>query len=161
MTLKKTELMQYIETLAHTSVVDCYQCGKCTAGCPQGSAMRYGPQSIIQMVKRDQVIRAAQKDSIWQCLSCYTCTARCPKSVNITGIMDALKQFSIEKNIYSDRFKRTIMFQKAFLANIRRNGRTNELELVVSYKFRGFFNDFNPFSAIQDATLGPQQHLRT
>ncbi|MDO5567574.1 MAG: heterodisulfide reductase subunit C, partial [Planctomycetia bacterium] len=93
-------------------------------------------------------------------VSCLTCTTRCPKEVNIAGVMDALKQISIEKGITAPRFAATVTFQKEFLNNIRRNGRTNELELVAAFKIRRFSRNFNPFAALQDSSLGPKMLVR-
>ncbi len=156
----KPDMVKYVEELAHTKVMECYQCGKCTAGCPMGNVMTSGPTRQIHLVQTGQVLEAASMDSIWQCVSCWTCSARCPKLVNITGVMDALKQISVEKGTTSKRYESTVLFQKAFLNNIRRNGRTNELELVAMYKIRGFMSNFNPFAALSDAQLGPKMLVR-
>ncbi len=153
--------VERIEKLAHTKVVDCYQCGKCSAGCPMAGEMDFPPSMIIRMLQCAQVDsaqpdRAASASSIWQCVSCLTCSARCPKSVNIAGVMDAMKEISLEKNCVHKKFKRVVAFQKSFLDAIYRNGRTNELEMVVEYKIRGFLGDFSLLAALKDAELGPK-----
>jgi len=143
-----------VERLAHTRLADCYQCGKCTAGCPRGEVMDNGPTRIMRLVQTGAVDEAARSESIWQCVSCLTCSTRCPKSVNVSGVMDALRQISVEKKITAPKYESTVLFQKEFLKNIRRNGRTNELELVAAYKISGFLGNFNPFWAVADAKLG-------
>lgn len=158
MSHKKPVLVQRVEDLAHTSVADCYQCGKCTAGCPRGDAMDLGPTRLIRLVQCGDVLEAAAADGPWQCVSCLTCSTRCPKSVNIAGVIDALRQISIEENVTSRNFKRTVIFQKEFLRNIRKNGRTNEIELVGWFKVRDYATGFSPIGAIKeslgDAMLG-------
>ena len=146
----------YVEKLAHTKVADCYQCGKCSAGCPMSDKMDVIPSTLIRLVQYGDVNEAAQSASVWQCVSCQTCSTRCPKSVNIAGVLDALKQISIERKIVNKRFKRIVIFQKAFLDTIRRNGRTNELELVAGFKIMGFLGDFSIPLALKDAMLGPK-----
>ena len=148
-----------VEELAHTNVIDCYQCGKCSAGCPMADRMDVIPSTLIRWVQCGDVEKAAKSAATWQCVSCLTCSTRCPKSVNIAGVIDALKQISVERNIVHPKYKRVVAFQRSFLNNIRRNGRTNELELVAEFKIRGFVGDFNPFLAMKDAMLGPKMFL--
>ncbi|HBT77093.1 MAG TPA: hypothetical protein DEB39_09240 [Planctomycetaceae bacterium] len=155
-----------VEEIAHTSVADCYQCGKCSAGCPQGQKMDRLPSTLIRMVQYGDVVEASRSAAVWQCVSCLTCSARCPKSVDIAGVLDALKQISIRRKTVHANYQRTVAFQKAFLEILRRNGRTNELEMVVLYKTLGFFGDVstNPLrsipSALKDAHLGPAMLLK-
>ena len=150
----------HVEALAHTKVTDCYQCGKCSAGCPRSERMDILPNTIIRLVRYGDVNKAASAESAWQCVACLTCTTRCPKSVNIAGVMDALKQISLEKKCVHPKQKRTIAFQRSFLNSIKRNGRTNEIEMVAEYKIRGFLGDGNPVLAMKDADLGLPMLLR-
>lgn len=156
---EKDPLVRHVEELAHTKVVDCYQCGKCSAGCPMADRMDIIPSTLIRLVQCGEVEKAAQSAAAWQCVSCLTCSTRCPKSVNIASVMDSLKQISVERNIVNPKYKRVVAFQRSFLNNIRRNGRTNELELVAEFKIRGFIGDFNPFLALKDSMLGPKMLL--
>lgn len=149
-----------VERLAHTHLADCYQCGKCTAGCPRGDVMDNPPARLMRLSQIGAVEEAARSESIWQCVSCLTCSTRCPKQVNVSGVVDALRQISAEEGITAKRFADVVIFQKEFLKNIRRNGRTNELELVVMYKLNGFLHNFNPFWAVSDAMLGPGMLVR-
>lgn len=160
MSLQKPEMVARVEAIAHTSVADCYQCGKCTAGCPQAEIMDLVPSRLIRLVQTNEVKEAAASDAPWQCVSCLTCSARCPKSVNIAGVLDALKQISIEEGITSQKYAPTVDFQKEFLRCIRRNGRTNELELVGFYKLRRFLSDLNPVAALRDSMLGPKMLIK-
>ena len=111
----QSQLVADVEKLAHTQVNDCYQCGKCTAGCPRGDVMDIGPTRLIRLVQTGEVLEAARAESVWQCVSCLTCSTRCPKSVNISGVIDALRQISVEKRISAKRFNKTVLFQKEFL----------------------------------------------
>ena len=152
---KNPEIRQ-VEQLAHTTVADCYQCGKCSAGCPMAEKMDVLPSTLIRWVQYGNIDRAVRTTAAWQCVSCLTCSTRCPKSVNIAGVMDALKQIAVERNCVHPTCQRIVTFQKSFLDTIRRNGRTNELELVAEFKIRGFLGDFNPLLAMKDAMLGPK-----
>lgn len=149
-----------VETLAHTKVADCYQCGKCSAGCPQAEKMDVLPNTIVRLVQYGDVRQAASAQSVWQCVSCLTCSARCPKSVNIAGIMDALKEIAVQERCVHPKQKRIAVFQRAFLNTVKRNGRTNEIEMVAEYKIRGFFGDGSVTAALKDADLGLPMFLR-
>ena len=118
------------------------------------------PSTIIRMVQYDNVKKAASSQSVWQCVSCLTCSTRCPKSVEIAGVMDALKQISIEENCVHPKQKRIVAFQRSFLNAIKRNGRTNEMEMVTEYKIRGFLGDGNPIQAMKDVELGLPMLMR-
>ena len=149
-----------IEKRAHTSVRDCYQCGKCSAGCPMAEQMDLLPNQLIRLVQMGRADKAVRSESIWQCVSCLTCSTRCPKSVDCAGVLDALRQLSVEQDCVAARHRRTVLFQQAFLANIRRNGRLRELELVGEFKTRGFFHDLSVPLLFKDAMLGPKMLAR-
>lgn len=139
-----------------TGVSSCYQCGKCTAGCPVADRMDIVPNQIIRLVQLGFEDRAIRAESIWQCVSCQTCTARCPQSVDCAGVMDALRQLSLVRNAAAPSQQRTVIFQKAFLQNVRRNGRLNELELVGMFKTSAFLADLNLPFLFKNAMLAPE-----
>ena len=145
-----------VEDLAHTHVHDCYQCGKCSAGCPVVDRMDLLPNQLLRLLQLGRLEKALAADAIWECVSCMTCTTRCPKDVDCAGLMDALRQLSIEHGVASPAQRRTILFQQAFLDNIRRNGRLAELDLVRQFKTQGFLNDLSVPQLFKDALLGPQ-----
>ncbi|MHC4454640.1 MAG: 4Fe-4S dicluster domain-containing protein, partial [Planctomycetota bacterium] len=64
-------------------VKKCYQCGKCTAGCPVAYEMDYMPNQIIRFVQIGARKEALTSRTIWLCASCITCSTRCPKEVKI------------------------------------------------------------------------------
>jgi len=72
-------LLDKIEKEAGTSINLCYQCGKCSAGCPVGFAMDYTPRQVIRLLQLGLVNEALSAESIWICASCETCSARCPR----------------------------------------------------------------------------------
>jgi heterodisulfide reductase subunit C len=145
-----------VDSLAHTHVADCYQCGKCSAGCPMGEHMDLLPNQLIRLVQMGRLEKAMRAQSIWQCVSCWTCTTRCPKDVNCAGVMDALRQMADEQGLSSPEQHRTVCFQKAFLDNVRRNGRLNEVELIGTFKTRSFLRDLNVPFLFKDAALAPK-----
>jgi heterodisulfide reductase subunit C len=148
--------IETVEDRAQAGVRGCYQCGKCSAGCPLGERMDVLPNRLIGWVQSGRIDKALRADAIWQCVSCMTCTTRCPKSVDCAGVIDALRQLAIQRDAASPQQRRTILFQRAFLENIRRNGRVRELELIGAFKTRAFFGDLNIPLLLKDALLAPQ-----
>ena len=86
-----------VEELSGQNLLACYQCGKCSAGCPAVSEMDILPNQIIryaQLGLKDELMRS---ESIWICASCFTCNARCPKGINIAEIIEAIRQILLRK----------------------------------------------------------------
>ena len=149
-----------LSSLAHTRVQDCYQCGKCTAGCPVAERMDMAPNQIVRLTQIGLEDKAMRGDAIWECVSCLTCTTRCPKSVDCAAIMDVLRQLAIQQGVAAPAQRRIYLFQRAFLQNIRRFGRLNELELVRQFKTSVFFKDLSIPFLLKDALLGPKMLQR-
>ncbi len=156
MPTKTTTAIETVEELAHTHVRDCYQCGKCSAGCPVAERMDMMPNQLIRLVQLGRVDKAVRAAAIWECVSCQTCTTRCPKSVDCAGLLDALRQLAIQQDAVPPAQRRTVVFQQAFLDNIRRNGRLAEVELVRTFKTRAFWDDLSIPLLFKDALLAPQ-----
>jgi heterodisulfide reductase subunit C len=141
-------------------VAECYQCGKCTAGCPVAGRMDRMPNQIVRMVQTGDTEGAMRAGAIWECVSCQTCTTRCPKTVDCAGVMDLLRQLSAERPSPEQARHHTILFQHAFLNNIRRHGRLNELELVGMFKAAVVTKDLDVPFLFKDALLAPRMMQR-
>ncbi|MBA7695758.1 hypothetical protein ES703_104393 [subsurface metagenome] len=86
-----------VEELSGQNLLACYQCGKCSAGCPAISEMDILPNQIIRYAQlgfKDELMRSK---SIWICASCFTCNARCPKGINIAEVIEAIRQILLRK----------------------------------------------------------------
>jgi heterodisulfide reductase subunit C len=118
------------------------------------------PNQIVRLVQLGRTDAAIRSRAIWECVSCQTCTTRCPKSVDCAAIIDALRQISFESGIAATSARRTLLFQKAFLQNIRRNGRLNELELIARFKTTAFLGDLSVPLLLKDAMLAPKMRAR-
>lgn len=132
-------------------VLQCYQCGKCSAGCPLSSEMDYPPNYIMRMLQTsdpDLEKRVLSSLTIWLCLSCEMCYSRCPMSIEIPKVMDFLRQQSIQNKSVNRGAKKIVAFHKAFLKSIEKTGRLHEIGLIAEYKYHVF--DF-----LQDVTLAP------
>jgi heterodisulfide reductase subunit C len=118
------------------------------------------PTRLIRLLQLGDIDSALRAHSIWRCVSCQTCTTRCPKQVDCAAIMDALRQLAFERGVASPAERRTVLFQKAFLDNVRRHGRLNEIELIAVFKGSVFLRDRSLPFLLRDAGLAPQLQKR-
>ena len=114
------------------------------------------PHQILRLLQLGHRDRAVKSEAIWQCVSCQTCTTRCPQSVDCAGAMDELREQAVRQGVAAPRQRRTWLFQQAFLNNIRRNGRLNELELIGSFKTSAFLGDLDVPALFKDSLLAPK-----
>lgn len=129
------------EVLKHTGVesMRCYQCGKCSEGCPMSEEMEYPPSLLMRMLQTgdlDLEKKILRSYSIWVCVTCETCIARCPMEIDIPKVMDYLREKALNLKIVHHRAKNIIAFHKAFLDMIDKTGRMYELGLTMDYKLR-------------------------
>lgn len=123
----------------------CYQCLKCTAGCPTAPFMDIRPNNIIRMIQMGMKEAVLGSSAIWLCVSCETCGTRCPNEIDIGVLMDALREMAIEEGIPA-REKNIHLLHEAFVQSIRRGGRVHEATMLIDYKLRSkdFFTDLGP-----------------
>lgn len=150
----------FSRALTQTRVQDCYQCGKCTAGCPVAVRTDIPPNKVIRLLQLHDFETALRSSAIWECVSCQTCSARCPKSVDCAGLMDALREASLNGSQVPKSQHAIVAFQKAFLDNVRRNGRLAELELIGLYKADVLWNTGRVGVLFKDAGLAPKLNKR-
>jgi len=142
-----------IEQETGVKITDCYQCGKCSAGCPLAIEMDYPPSQLLRMLQigtpalEEKVLKSM---TIWLCLTCETCIARCPQEVDLPKVMDFLRHESLKRGFENPKAKDIIKFHKAFLDSIQMTGRLWEMGLVVDYKVRSV-----PKHMMQDVHLTP------
>lgn len=113
----------------------CYQCGKCTAGCPAAFAMDYKPNQIIRLLQlgcRDKVLGSR---AIWVCSGCFTCTTRCPCNIDLAQVMDNLRVAARQEG-KTEQGRRTVLFNDLFLQSVRRNGRVFETGLAAAFNLK-------------------------
>ena len=95
----RSDFVKKVEEISGETLPSCYQCGKCSAGCPMSFAMDLLPNQIIRLVQLGLEEDIAKSKTIWTCASCLTCAVRCPKGVDLSKIMEALRLITLRKNI--------------------------------------------------------------
>jgi heterodisulfide reductase subunit C len=121
-------------------VARCYQCGKCSAGCPLAVDMDFPPSQIMHLLQLSDFPEftelALRSHTIWLCLTCQICYARCPMELDIPKLMDALRAESLRLQKVNPKARDILAFHRAFLDSIRYTGRLFEMGQVVDYKIR-------------------------
>ena len=86
-----------VQELSGQNLLACYQCGKCSAGCPAISQMDILPNQIIRFAQLGFKNELLRSKSIWICESCMTCNTRCPKGINIAEVIEAIRQILLRQ----------------------------------------------------------------
>lgn len=113
----------------------CYQCLKCSAGCPTAPAMDIKPNNIIRMIQMGMREEVLGSSAIWLCVSCETCGTRCPNEIDIGVLMDTLREMAIKEGI-RPKENNIYLLHNTFIKSIERLGRVHEATMLMEYKFR-------------------------
>ena len=134
-----------LASLCQVNARKCYQCGKCTAGCPIAEYMDLTPNKIMHLVQLGLVEEAIKSKSIWLCATCSTCSVRCPKGLDIAHEMESLRILAKHKGIVQE--KNIDKFHHVFLNSVKQNGRVYEVGLILG-------RNFTTGKIFRDATYG-------
>jgi heterodisulfide reductase subunit C len=120
----------HVEEESGQNVNMCYQCVKCSGGCPLAFYMDFPPSMIMRLLQNGMKEEVLNSRTIWTCASCSTCTTRCPRNIDVAKVMDTLRimarrQGVTEKGDYMNKFNST------FLWTVKMFGRLFEGGLIV------------------------------
>jgi len=124
-----------VKTRSGASPMSCYQCSKCSSGCPVAFRADLKPHELVRMVQMDQREVVLASRFIWECTSCQTCITRCPQKVDIAAMNDALRAMSRAAGKVAPETTVPV-FNDVFLSSVRSRGRVYELGLMAAYKLR-------------------------
>ncbi len=128
-------LADEVQRRSGTPVGACFQCHKCSTGCPVGPEMDFLPSQVMRLVHLGAEAEALGSQAIWLCASCEACTTRCPMGIDIAAVMDALRIMAIDRQVsLPDTHGK--QFNRSFLASVRHHGRVFEMGMMAFYKLR-------------------------
>jgi len=134
--------LREVERRSGTPVSACFQCHKCSTGCPIGLEMDLLSSQIMRLIHLGAEAEVLGSQAIWLCASCEACTTRCPMAIDIAGVMDSLRMMAVERKVALPD-ARGEQFNRSFLRSVRHHGRVFELGMMIAYKLRSreFFAD--------------------
>lgn len=153
---ERNSLAYLIEKTADVTAQKCYQCGKCTAGCPVAMEMDIPPSMVMRLLQTETPAhdeKLLRSYSIWLCLTCEMCLSRCPMEIDIPSVMDFLRQKSLFEKKVNKKAANIVAFHKSFLNSIRLTGKLFELGLILDYKRQSM-------NLMQDVMLAPAMIAR-
>jgi heterodisulfide reductase subunit C len=114
------DFVREVETISGVNLLACYQCGKCSSGCPVADELDMLPSQVIRLAQlgNEDVLKT---ETIWVCASCLTCLARCPKGIDLPRVMEALRQIALrhgENHIETDAIDEELLEEAPQLAII-------------------------------------------
>lgn len=124
-----SDFAQLIRKETGENVYLCYQCQKCSSGCPVAEHFDLAPNQLMRAIQLGQKEMVLNSKTIWLCAMCETCATRCPYEINITRIMDFLKIMAQKEGIES-KIPAIPLFYRAALRGIRLFGRIYEAGLM-------------------------------
>jgi heterodisulfide reductase subunit C len=131
----------------------CFQCGKCSAGCPMIAEFDYPPNAVMRMIQLGRRGELLASRAIWMCVSCETCGTRCPNGIQTAAVMDSLRAACVKEGVKpADRV--TVDLHTAFTSNVKTFGRLHEATMLLLYKLK------SRTISIADVELGVKLFLR-
>ena len=124
------DLAKRIQAEIGQNVYLCYQCVKCTSGCPVAEYFDWQPNQIMRAVQLGQEDIALESQTIWLCAACQTCSTRCPQGLDIAAIMEFLAREALARGI-KPQVPAVNAFNQAFLREINIWGRSYEPGIMI------------------------------
>ena len=152
-TIKKNKtsraLKGAVEQLSGVDLSTCYQCKKCSAGCPVANLAKTRPSEIMRLLHLVAGDELLASDLVWMCVSCETCSTRCPMGIDVAAVMDALRQLAVERGAPTPEGN-VPLFNRAFLKTVETFGRSYEIGMITAYKLGTgkWMNDTDKFPAM-------------
>ena len=123
-----------IASEAGVNLKDCYQCGKCTAGCPLAEGMDLMPREVIRYLQLGMADVVLSAKTPWICAQCVVCSSRCPQNVDICSVMRATRLAAKRRGLRP--VPEADIFDDEFIANVRAHGVSNEQYLAAAYNMK-------------------------
>ncbi|HHI02705.1 MAG: heterodisulfide reductase [Candidatus Zixiibacteriota bacterium] len=91
-------LRQKVKEISGENFQRCYQCGTCSGSCPMTEQMTVLPRRVMALLQLGQKEALEELNTPWVCASCHLCMVRCPRGIDITRVMESLRQLKLRQN---------------------------------------------------------------
>ena len=122
-----------VEEMSGVDLSLCYQCKKCSGGCPVNKFTKSPPSEVIRRLHLGAGDELLESELVWMCLSCETCYGRCPMEINIPAVIDALRILAVARGSRSPKGN-IPLFNRRFLEGVKTFGRSYDLAMIMQYK---------------------------
>ena len=87
------------ETVAQKfDLYGCYQCGKCTGGCPVSLKSKLNIRRLVfEGILEKGLDRTNEREELWDCTTCKTCTIRCPRGLKPMDLVIGMRGTLVEE----------------------------------------------------------------
>lgn len=143
--------LQEVQDGAGVELSSCYQCRKCSNGCPVAFAMDLRPEQLVKLILLGDRQRVENSHTIWVCASCQTCLTRCPNDIDIPRLADWLKERYLAQGGRPPE-PRTALFHQTFIKDVGKRGRVFEGGLMRDYYLKS--GDLSVPTMLKNAKLG-------
>jgi len=142
-------LKSAVEELSGVDISVCFQCKKCSSGCPVARLTSSRPSEIMRQLHLGAGNELLESDLVWMCASCETCSARCPMGIDVAAVIDALRRLALERGAAKQKGN-VPLFNRAFLKTVETFGRSYEIGMIAAYKLGTgkLMNDTEKFPAM-------------
>jgi heterodisulfide reductase subunit B len=131
----KADLARRVLAETGQNVYLCYQCVKCTSGCPVAEFFDWQPNQVMRALQLGDEDIALRSQTPWLCASCQSCTTRCPQGLDVAAIMEFLTREALARGV-KPAVPEVATFNRAFMREIRLWRRAYELGLMGEMKLR-------------------------
>ncbi len=111
----------------------CYQCHKCSTGCPLHFALEDQPSTLIHAIALGLKERVITSHTPWLCASCKTCSTRCPQGIDVAKVMDEVRKVALREGGESP-CPDIDEFYQALLSSITATGKSCEPWIIARLK---------------------------
>jgi len=118
-----------VEALCGQNINLCFQCSKCSAGCPLADRMDLKPAQVMHSIRLSREEAVLNSQAIWLCVGCETCSARCPQKVEPAAAMSAARILALRKG-YKPSVKEVNIYYRGFVNNMYLNGKIHDASVA-------------------------------
>ncbi len=142
------------------NLADCYQCGKCSGGCPMARGMDLMPRQIVHYMQLGMMTPILKSKTIWICAACHTCVDRCPHDINLPGLIERSRMEAKKRGMIA--VQEVDKFTDIFLENVKMFGKNQEavMEGLYNVTTGHFLQDMkNVPHMLKHKIVGPELNM--